>query len=170
MGDPTARYTLEELAEAFDLTPRTARHYIERVLPPQHKTGRGRRARYGEDTRLCLAFIRKARADRLTLAQIGRLLYELSPAQIKSVVHGREELAIVPAEPPEPRECYSSPCMAGDFVEPEDNGHALAVPRWQVLYADDELQIMRRGAANPEQRAQVRMAAAWIKRLFGNEA
>ena len=38
------------LAADFDLTPRTARHYIENVLPAHHKTGRGKLARYGQDT------------------------------------------------------------------------------------------------------------------------
>ena len=167
MTGATAQYTLEELADAFNLKARTARHYIQHVLPPNHKTGRGRLALYGEDTRQCFAFIRKARADRLTLAQIGRLLAELSPAQIERVVRGQEELAIVSAEPPEPREYYSSPCMAGDFAEPADIGQERAIPHWQVLYADDELQIAHRGKASPEQRAQLRMAAAYIKRLLG---
>lgn len=163
----TAGDTLEELAEAFGLTARTARHYIEHVLPPHHKTGRGKRARYAEDTRLCFAFIRQARADKLTLAQISRLLAELSTAQIAKVAHGQEELSIVPAERPEPGEFFSSPCMAGDFAEPPDTAQAAGdIPRWQVLYSDDELQITRKGEASPEQRAQVRMAATWIKRLF----
>jgi DNA-binding transcriptional MerR regulator len=163
----TTRYSLDELADAFGLTVRTARHYVEHVLPPHHKTGRGRRARYGEDTRLCFAFIRKARADKLSLAQIGRLLAELSPAQIERVVRGQEGLTIVPAERPEPGEFYSSPCMAGDFSEPPVPARPAGdIPRWQVLYSDDELQITHRGEASPEQRAQVRMAAAWIKRLF----
>lgn len=171
MGGATARYTLEELADTFDLKPRTARHYLEHVLPPHHKTGRGRRAHYGEDTRLCFAFIRKARADRLTLAQIGRLLAELSPAQIEGVAQGREALAILPAEPPGSGGFYSSPGTAGDLAEAaEDGRQQRAVPRWQILYADDDLQIAHRGKASPEQRSQVRMAAAWIKRLFGQNA
>jgi len=167
MASADQRYTLEELADAFGLKARTARHYIEHVLPPHHKTGRGRRAQYGEDTRQCFAFIRKARSEKLTLEQISRLLSALSQAQIERVVQGREELAIVPSEPPKPREFFSSPCMAGDFAEPGEHGHKRAVPRWQVLYADDELQIAHRGRASPEQRAQVRMAAAYIRRLLG---
>ena len=59
--DKADSYTLEELAADFDLTPRTARHYIENVLPPHHKTGRGKLARYGQDTWNCFAFIQKVR-------------------------------------------------------------------------------------------------------------
>jgi DNA-binding transcriptional MerR regulator len=111
MSEPGS-YTLEELASAFNLTPRTARHYIANVLPPRHKTGRGRRARYGQDTWNCFAFIRKARRDRLTMRQISNLLGTLGPSQVEQVVQGLEELSIVPTAP-EPREVYSSPCMAG---------------------------------------------------------
>ena len=60
-------YTLEELAEAFDLTPRNARHWIEKILPPHHKKGRGSLARYGRDTFNCFAFVQRARAVKLTI-------------------------------------------------------------------------------------------------------
>jgi len=94
MTEPT--YTLEELAEAFDLTPRTARHYIENILPAHHKKGRGKLARYGRDTWNCFAFIRKARQERLTSEQMSRVLAELSQDQIDLVASGLEDLTIVP--------------------------------------------------------------------------
>ena len=50
-------YTLAELAEETGLTERTVRYYIERVLPPHHKQGRGKLARYGQDTLNCIRFI-----------------------------------------------------------------------------------------------------------------
>ena len=88
-------YTLEELAGAFDLTPRTARHYIENVLPPHHKTGRGKLARYGQDTWNCFAFIQRVRQDaKLTAAQLSDVLARLDQEQIDRVAEGREELAI----------------------------------------------------------------------------
>ena len=194
MRDETS-HTLEELACHFRLTRRTARHYIEHVLPPHHKTGRGRRARYGSDTWNCFAFIRRARRDRLTMAQISNLLATLGQSQIDQVVQGLEELAIVPTTV-EPIETYSSPCMAGEFAEApqesrrrkhmsrdgryESNAGAIAegseirktgesaepIARWQVLYTDEELQITHRGQASPHQREQVRMAAAYIKRIL----
>ena len=38
-------YTLAALAEKTGLTERTVRYYIEKVLPPHHKQGRGKLAR-----------------------------------------------------------------------------------------------------------------------------
>jgi len=88
-------YTLEELAEAFDLTPRTTRHYIENVLPPHHKTGRGKLARYGRDTWNCFSFIQRVRQDaKLSSAQLSDVLARLDQDQINRVAEGREELAI----------------------------------------------------------------------------
>ena len=162
-----AGYSLEDLAEAFGLTPRTARHYISSLLPPRHKTGRGRRARYGQDTWNCFAFIRRARQGGLTMTQIAGQLAHIGQPRIERVVRGLEELAIVPTAAEERTEFYSSPCMAGEFPEPDSvPACAQALPRWQVLYADDALQIAHRGQASPGQREQVRMAAAYIRRIF----
>ena len=168
MGMPMSdqsTYTLEDLASAFYLTSRTARHYVENVLPPQHKTGRGRRAHYGQNTWNCFAFIRRAREEKLTMAQISNLLRTLGQAQIDRVVRGLEDLAIVPTAPELP-EVYSSPCMAGDFPETP----AAPVPRWQLLYLDEDLQITHRGQASRRQREQVRMAAAYIRRILASDA
>jgi DNA-binding transcriptional MerR regulator len=94
MNEPNT-HTLEELAEAFDLTPRTTRHYIENVLPPHHKTGRGKLARYGRDTWNCFAFIQRVRQDaKLSTAQLSDVLARLDQDQIDRVAEGREELAI----------------------------------------------------------------------------
>jgi len=92
----TDTYTLEELAADFDLTPRTARHYIENVLPAHHKTGRGKLARYGQDTWNCFSFIQKVRRESgFTAAQISDVLATLDQAQIDRVAEGREEMRIV---------------------------------------------------------------------------
>lgn len=164
-----APFTLEDLAAAFGLTPRTARHYVEKILPPGHRAGRGRRARYSQQTWDCFAFIRRARRNGLTLAQITDLLKQLDPRRIKRVARGFEALSIVPTAAQESAELYSSPCMAGDFPTGVADAPAPATraDRWQLLYADDRLQITHCGQASPEQRAQVRMAAAYIKRLLG---
>ena len=95
MGEPNS-YTLEELAADFDLTPRTARHYIANVLPPHHKTGRGKLARYGQDTWNCFSFIQKVRRESgFTATQISDVLATLDQAQIDRVAEGREEMRIV---------------------------------------------------------------------------
>ena len=95
MGEPNS-YTLEELAADFGLTPRTARHYIENVLPAHHKTGRGKLARYGQDTWNCFSFIQKVRRESgFTATQISDVLATLDQAQIDRVAEGREEMRIV---------------------------------------------------------------------------
>ena len=92
----TDTYTLEELAADFDLTPRTARHYIENVLPAHHKTGRGKLARYGQETWNCFSFIQRVRRESgFTAAQISDVLATLEQAQIDRVAEGREEMRIV---------------------------------------------------------------------------
>jgi len=173
MGNPlsdAAPYTLDDLADTFGLTPRTARHYVEKILPPGHRTGRGRRARYGQDTWNCFAFIRRARRDGLSLAQITGLLNHLDATLIDRVARGFEALSIVPVAADEPVELYSSPCMAGELAESggESSTPEARAERWQVLYADDTLQIAHCGRASAEQRTQVRMAAAYIKRILGH--
>ena len=95
MGKPNS-YTLEELAADFGLTPRTARHYIENVLPAHHKTGRGKLARYGQDTWNCFSFIQKVRRESgFTATQISDVLATLDQAQVDRVAEGREERRIV---------------------------------------------------------------------------
>jgi DNA-binding transcriptional MerR regulator len=89
-------YSLEDLARHFGLTPRTARYYVEKVLPEHHRSGRGRAAEYGQDTWNCFKFIEKARDQDLTLTQIGNVLADLDQAQIDRVAEGEEELTIVP--------------------------------------------------------------------------
>ena len=99
--DKPNTYTLEELAADFDLTPRTARHYIENVLPPHHKTGRGKLARYGQDTWNCFSFIQKVRREsRFTAAHITDVLATLDQEQIDRVAEGREDLRVVTSPSP----------------------------------------------------------------------
>jgi DNA-binding transcriptional MerR regulator len=165
------RFSLQDLADGFGLTPRTARHYVQNILPPRHKSGRGKRARYGQDTWNCFAFIRKARRDRLTLTQIATLLNELDQPAIDRVARDLEDLFIVPAAREEPGEFFSSACMAAEFPMPQpDPVKPQALPRWQVLYADEQLQIAYQGEVSDGRREQVRMAAAYIKRICAEPA
>ena len=91
----TNTYTLEDLAKDFGLTPRTARHYIENVLPSHHKKGRGKLARYEQDTWNCFAFIQKVRQESgFTATQLAGVMAELDQQQIDRVVEGREELRV----------------------------------------------------------------------------
>lgn len=181
-------FTLEELAEAFGLTPRNARYWIENILPPHHKTGRGRVARYGRDTWNCFAFIQKAREEKLTSAQIARVLADLDQAQIDRIAEGAEDLAVVPIlsaplmeEPAEyppmaaasrrARHYLSEPELMREPVPPREQAKLKrlfdpAEPAWKTLYSDDELQIRHRGKADRSQREQVEKAAELIKSIL----
>ena len=155
------------MADAFDLTPRTARHYIEKVLPPRHRQGRGKRARYGPETRNCFAFIIRARQKGLTMTQIADLLRSLDQAGIDRVAAGLDQLSIVirgAGQRGQPHTASRGTPAPGE--PPAGPPHEETLPRWQILYADEELQITHRGQASPEQRAQVRMAAAYIRRVL----
>ena len=100
-------YTLEELAQDFDLTERTARYYIENVLPPHHKKGRGKKSEYGQDTWNCFAFLQLAR-ERYGLrpGQVAEVLADIPQSTIDRVASGEEELAVatIPSAP-----SYSGP-------------------------------------------------------------
>src|SRR5210317_1749014 len=89
-------YTLAELAEVTSLTERTVRYYIEQVLPPHHKQGRGKLARYGEDTLNCIRFILLVR-DRYGFkpGQAKGVLADVPQETIDRVVRGEEELAVM---------------------------------------------------------------------------
>ena len=198
MGAP--HYTLEQLAEAFGLTSRTARYYIETVLPGHHRMGPGRVAQYGQDTWNCFKFIRTAKAKKLTLEQIRDVLERLPQEQIDRVANGSEDLAIVSSSSvltawdelpapsigraadrvgryadedrapivramrPSSREASFEDAKA--FPRDREDVGEDSPPRWQVLYADEELQITHRGTASPEQREEVRLAAELIRRIL----
>lgn len=156
-------FGLQDLAQAFGLTERSARHYVGSLLPPRLRPGRGKRARFGRDCWNCFAFIRKATDLKFTHEQIAGMLATFSQRQVDNVARGLDQLAIVPLPAEEPAEAYSSPCMLSEFPGPPPGG---PLPRWQMLFADDELQIAHRGSAAPAQREQVRLTAALLKRIL----
>ena len=95
-------YTLAELADKTGLTGRTVRYYIEQVLPPHHKQGRGKLARYGQDTLNCIRFILLVRERHgIKPGQAKGVLADVPQETIDRVVHGEEELAVmaVPSAP-----------------------------------------------------------------------
>jgi DNA-binding transcriptional MerR regulator len=82
-------YTLDALAEATGLEPRTIRSYIERGLLP-NADARGRAAGYGEDHLHRLRVIQMIRrADpSLSLAQVRVRLQQLNDGDIASLAQG----------------------------------------------------------------------------------
>lgn len=183
-------FTLEELADAFDLTPRNARYWIENILPPHHKKGRGRVARYRRDTYNCFAFVRKAREEKLTSRQITQVLAGLDQAQIDRIAEGTEELAVFsllsaplveesagpPPMPAASRRARNYLPEPMDMLEPALHEERASFRRkakknradWNTLYSDSELQIRHRGEADRSQREQVEKAAELIKSILKN--
>lgn len=190
MSEPP--YTLEQLAEEFGLTYRTARYYVEKVLPAHHRSGPGKVAEYGRDTWNCFEFIKRAKNEKLTLKQISDVLHRIGQENIDRVAEGEEELTIVPMAASQE---YSAPdlvrasrrsmnYLADDTTRSEkaspsseiedqsfrdysqDSDSSPSTPRWQVLYKDDELQITHKGHADQNQRDQIRLTAELIKQIL----
>lgn len=89
-------YTLAELALETGLTERTVRYYIEQVLPPHHKQGRGKLALYGLDTLNCIRFI--VLVDQrygFKPGQAKGVLANVPQETIDRVVRGEEELTVM---------------------------------------------------------------------------
>jgi len=156
-------FTLEELAEDFDLTPRTARHYVENLLPEHHKTGRGKVARYGMDTWHCFAFIRRAKEEGLTNQQIADVLAKISQEQVDRVAMGVEALSIVPISPV----MYDMPDMMSvpvrsmserAFARMESRVDEEAAPAFEKRYSEhrrDPPHSARASESHPPARWQV---------------
>lgn len=89
-------YTLAELAEKTGLTDRTVRYYIEQVLPPHHKQGRGKLARYRRDTLNCIRFIVLV-GERYGFkpGQAKGVLADVPQETVDRVVRGEEEVAVM---------------------------------------------------------------------------
>ena len=99
--DKDDSYTLVELAERSGLTPRTVRYYIEQVLPGHHKKGRGKLARYGNDTLNCLRFILLVgERHGLKPGQVKGVLATIPQETVDRIVEGKEELAVMPVPSP----------------------------------------------------------------------
>ncbi len=127
-------YTLAELAEETGLTERTVRYYIERVLPPHHKQGRGKLARYSEDTLNCIRFILLAgERHGIKPGQAKGVLADVPQETIDRVVRGEEELAVmtVPSAPVRMKHVKASRMPSASsrmakYMEVEEPSHRIA--------------------------------------------
>mgnify|MGYP001815140397 CR=1 FL=1 len=149
-------YTLAELADQTGLTERTVRYYIEKVLPPNHKQGRGKLARYGQDTLNCIRFILLARERHgIKPGQAKGVLADVPQETIDRVVRGEEELAVmtVPSAPASGKHVKTSrmpraSSRMAKYMETENLSHQTEQPiqdRLDVLF---EAEVSE---ANPEQ-------------------
>lgn len=92
--DPPDTLTLQELADATGVEPRTVRSYVEKgLLPGPDSLGRGARyPREALDRLRVMQLLRDAKPD-LSLDQIRLLLQSLSPFQLREVAEGRQRIA-----------------------------------------------------------------------------
>jgi len=88
------RYSLTELADLADVTPRTVRYYLAQGLLPGVSPGPGSKYDAGHLARLRL--IRRLQAEHLPLAEIRRRLDDLDDDEIRELTGGDE-----PAPPPD---------------------------------------------------------------------
>lgn len=84
------RFSLQELAGAAGVTPRTVRYYISEGLLPS--PDRGPRAQYDPDQLARLRLIRQLQRNHLPLAEIRRRLTELSDAEVHAALSAPPEL------------------------------------------------------------------------------
>ncbi|HEY1013588.1 MAG TPA: helix-turn-helix domain-containing protein, partial [Herpetosiphonaceae bacterium] len=92
------RYTIGELAERADVTPRTIRYYTsEGVLPPPDL--RGKYALYSEDHLRRLLLIKQLKDAFLPLQEIRARLEPLAPAEVADLL-AREQPGGQPYPPP----------------------------------------------------------------------
>ena len=142
-------YTLAELAEKCGLTERTTRYYIEKVLPPHHKQGRGKLARYGRDTLSSIRFIKLVGDNHgIRPGQARDVLARVPQETIDRVVSGEEELAVM-SVPSVPVKMSDSPAgtiprpslRAARFMEsrPQKPASRDMSPESAVFFSDEDL-------------------------------
>jgi DNA-binding transcriptional MerR regulator len=78
------RLSLQQLAGAAGVTPRTVRYYISEGLLPSPERGPG--ARYDPEQLARLRLIRQLQRSHLPLAEIRRRLHDLTDAEVRQLV------------------------------------------------------------------------------------
>ena len=163
-------YILAELADQTGLTERTVRYYIEQVLPPHHKQGRGKLARYGQDTLSCIRFILLVR-ERYGFkpGQAKGVLADVPQETIDRVVRGEEELAVmtVPSAPasmkPErARSLRSASARMKKYMVEESHSLKSSPPQ------EDRLEVFDQEMSGPMSDMEPASHSAWSDSEPGN--
>jgi DNA-binding transcriptional MerR regulator len=109
---PDGTYTIGELADLADITPRTIRYYVAQGLLAS-PTGAGPGARYDEDHLRRLRLIRRLQSEHLPLAEIRKRIGSMTAGEIEAVLAGGPDQA---------------PGSALDYVDQVLGGHAARQP------------------------------------------
>jgi DNA-binding transcriptional MerR regulator len=131
------RFSLQELAGAAGVTPRTVRYYISEGLLPS--PDRGPRAQYDPDQLARLRLIRQLQRNHLPLAEIRRRLADLSDAEVHAALSA-------PPEPDQPqsaleyvRSVLQEPARVSFNARLADADTAPAAPTMRRLAAERPL-------------------------------
>ena len=114
---PEGIYTISELADLADITPRTVRYYVAQGLLAS-PAGAGPGARYDEDHLRRLRLIRRLQSEHLPLAEIRKRITSLSPDEIEAALTGDPDTA---------------PGSALDYLDQVMGSHAAREP--SMLFA-----------------------------------
>jgi len=106
---PDGTYTIGDLADLADITPRTIRYYVAQGLLAS-PTGAGPGARYDEDHLRRLRLIRRLQAEHLPLAEIRKRIASMTPDEIEAALAGGPDRA---------------PGSALDYLDQVMGGHAV---------------------------------------------
>lgn len=159
---PTEGWLLAELAPLAGVQLRTVQSYLERGALPSAKFY-GTATRYGRPFLLRLLAIKRLRSEEnLTLAEIGKRLALLTPAELEAfATHGLVEgplskaLGLKPAPPP----------VAPGSGAPLSPAAESKRERWSRVVLLDGLEISIRDDANPIAR---RLANNFIEACLGS--
>jgi len=90
--EPEARFKIDELAEATDLSRRTIHHYIAEGMIPRARGGAGPAAYYDEEHYLRLRILTRLKGMGLSLSTIRDSLNDLSLEEMREVLALPEDL------------------------------------------------------------------------------
>jgi len=117
---PDAIYTIGELADLSDVTPRTIRYYVAQGLLAA-PAGAGPAARYDEAHLTRLRLIRRLQAEHLPLAEIRHRLSMLSSEDIEALVSSP------PSDAPDSALDYLDQVLGGTTVRQSQPVFAIGV-------------------------------------------
>ena len=90
--EPEARFKIDELAEATDLSRRTIHHYIAEGMIPRARGGAGPAAYYDEEHYLRLRLLARLKGMGLSLSTIRDSLNDLSLEEMREVLELPEDM------------------------------------------------------------------------------